>query len=401
MRVLDEIGVEHASLRTMFRSLKRCASAEYRDTLATACFEHATTAGDLSLCLYDVTTLYFEAEQEDDLRKVGYSKERRVDPQIVVGLLVDRQGFPLEIGCYEGNQAETATIVPIVTQFQERHGLADMVVVADAGMLSAENLGKLDEANLRFIVGSRVVKAPGDLAKHFHWRGDAFADGQVIDTITPRRVSAAAKAENDPNKAAEPVWDRQDNPLSWRAAWAYSRKRAVRDAKTLTIQQQRAQAVVDGERAPKKPRFVKTIDGATELDQSGLDRARRLVGLKGYVTNIPNATMPAAEVIAKYHDLWQVEASFRMSKTDLRARPIFHDDRDAIEAHLTIVFAALAISRHLQQQTGISIKSIVRTLRPLQQITVRIAGHQHVAADPLNPLAAEILAATGTTWPTH
>ncbi|MFC6714832.1 IS1634 family transposase [Branchiibius cervicis] len=186
MRVLDETGVEHASLRTMFRSLKRCAGKEYRDTLAGACFEHAAAAGDLSLCLYDVTTLYFEAEKEDDLRKVGYSKERRVDPQIVVGLLVDRNGFPLEIGCYEGNQAETATIVPMVRQFQERHGLADMVVVADAGMLSAENLTKLDEANLRFIVGSRVVKAPGDLAKHFHWRGDAFTDGQVIAPLTLR-----------------------------------------------------------------------------------------------------------------------------------------------------------------------------------------------------------------------
>jgi hypothetical protein len=72
-----------------------------------------------------------------ELRKVGYSKERRVDPQIVVGLLVDRGGFPLEIGCFEGNKAETATIVPIIKQFQARHGLADMVVVADAGMLSA------------------------------------------------------------------------------------------------------------------------------------------------------------------------------------------------------------------------------------------------------------------------
>ena len=68
----------------------------------------------MSLLLYDVTTLYFEAENEDDLRKVGYSKERRVDPQIVVGLLVDRTGFPLEIGCFEGNTAETTTIVPII-----------------------------------------------------------------------------------------------------------------------------------------------------------------------------------------------------------------------------------------------------------------------------------------------
>lgn len=83
-----------------------------------------------------MTTLYFEAEKEDELRKVGYSKERRVDPQIVVGLLVDRTGFPLEIGCFEGNHAETRTIVPIVRQFQARHNIdggVEMVIAADAG----------------------------------------------------------------------------------------------------------------------------------------------------------------------------------------------------------------------------------------------------------------------------
>ncbi len=101
------------------------------------------------------------------MRKVGYSKERRADPQIVVGLLVDHHGFPLEIGCYEGNKAAQTTIVPIVKQFQDRHGIEDMVVVADAGMLSAANLAALEEANLRFIVGSRAAKAPMDLASHF------------------------------------------------------------------------------------------------------------------------------------------------------------------------------------------------------------------------------------------
>jgi transposase len=116
----------------MKRTLGRAATGKYRDRIATWCFQHASTSGDISLVLYDVTTLYFEAEKEDDLRKVGYSKERRVDPQIVVGLLVDRGGFPLEIGCFEGNKAETATMIPIIKQFQARHSLADIVVVADA-----------------------------------------------------------------------------------------------------------------------------------------------------------------------------------------------------------------------------------------------------------------------------
>ena len=186
-RVLAEVGIDPVHRSTMKRCLARIATNDYRGQIATRCFEHAATSGDISLVLYDVTTLYFEAENEDALRKVGYSKERRVDPQIVVGLLVDRGGFPLEIGCFEGNHAETRTIVPIIRQFQARNDLADMVVVADAGMLSAANLRELDEADLKFIVGSRQTKAPGDLANHFHWNGDAFTDGQLIDTITPRR----------------------------------------------------------------------------------------------------------------------------------------------------------------------------------------------------------------------
>ena len=253
LRVLDELGVEHASLRTMVRTVKRAGSGGYRDQVATACFAHAAAAGDLSLCLYDVTTLYFEAEKEDDLRKVGYSKERRVDPQVVVGLLVDRHGFPLEIGCFEGNKAETTTLIPIIEGFQARHGVADMVVVADAGMLSAANLKALDEASLRFIVGSRVTKAPADLASHFRWHGDAFTDGQVIDTITPRVATKTAAAVNDTAKRAEPVWDPTIHDRSWRAVWAYSTKRAVRDATTLTLQENKAKAVIAGENLPAPP----------------------------------------------------------------------------------------------------------------------------------------------------
>jgi Transposase DDE domain len=370
-RVLIDLGQTPASEKTMRRTLVRAQKRGYRDQIATACFNHVLTSGDVSLCLYDVTTLYFEAEKEDDLRKVGYSKERRVDPQIVVGLLVDRHGFPLEIGCFEGNKAETTTIVPIIKAFQKRHNLADMVVVADAGMLSASNLRELDDANLRFIVGSRVTKAPADLESHFRWHGDAFTDGQVVDTITPR---TGHKVENNPKIRAEPVWDPEQHTGSWRAVWAYSTKRAVRDNKTLTLQENRAKAVVAGDKAARAPRFVKTSNGSRSLDEASLARARRLAGLKGYVTNISAAIMPAGEVIGSYHDLWHVEQSFRMSKTDLRARPMFHHTKDAIEAHLTIVFTALAVSREVQNRTELAIRNLIRQLRPLRSATIAING---------------------------
>jgi hypothetical protein len=370
-RVLTDLGRSAASEKTMRRTLARCVGRGYRDQLARLCFDRALTSGDVSLCLYDVTTLYFEAEKEDGLRKVGYSKERRVDPQIVVGLLVDRYGFPLEIGCFEGNKPEKHTLVPMIEQFQARHQIEGVVVVADAGMLSAGNLADLDSAELKFIVGSRLTKAPIDLASHLRWSGDAFTDGQVIDTLTPR---AGANHDNNLALRAEPVWDSEQHPGSWRAVWSFSRKRFVRDNTTLTAQENRARDVIDGVKAARAPRFVKTSGDARTLDETALARARSLAGLKGYVTNIPAEVMPAAEVISCYHDLWHVEQSFRMSKTDLAARPMFARTRDAIEAHLTIVFTALAVAREAQNRTGLTIRNIVRQLRPLRSARITING---------------------------
>ncbi len=394
LRVIAELGLTPVHRNTFTNALRRCADKDYRDKVAHACFQHVWTdrGGDVSLLMYDVTTLYFETDTEDGLRKVGFSKERRVDPQIVVGLLVDRTGFPLEIACFEGNKAETGTIIPVVKAFQERHQVADMVVVADAGMLSTANLEAIDEAGLRFIVGSRVTRAPHDLAKHFHWHGTAFTDGQVIDTITQKRTAP------DPDRLKtrkEPVWDPQQHPQAWRAIWQYSHKRAARDRKTLAAQRERAVAIVDGVRPAKKARFVKTTGQTASLDEASLQRATDLVGLKGYVTNITASTMPAAEVISSYHDLWRVEQSFRMSKSDLAARPIYHYLKDSIEAHLTIVFTALAIARDLQARTGWSLRKLVQALRPLQHVTIQLGGQQLQAEPRIPDDLTEILGKLG------
>lgn len=371
-RVLADLGQRPASYRTMQRTLAKAAAGDYRGKIATACFAHASAHGDLTLVLYDVTTLHTEAEHEDDLRKVGYSKERRVDPQIVVGLLVDRGGFPLEVSCHEGNKAETKTIVPIVKQFKARRSLSDLVVVADAGMLSAANLAALEDEGLSFIVGSKTTKAPGDLESHFSWHGTAFTDGQLIDTLTPK--TNRSDPENSPRVRAEPVWDPARHTGSWRAVWAYKHTRALRDRRTLALQEERARAVVAGERSARNPRFVKTTGDARRLDEAALARAKKLVGLKGYVTNIPVGTLTAEAIVSSYHDLWHVEQSFRMSKSDLAARPMFHRTRDAIEAHLTVVFAALAVSREVQRRSGLSIRRVCRQLRPLRSATIAVNG---------------------------
>ena len=390
IRVLGELGLGAPHHNTLLNALKRAQARDYRGKVAAACFEHSAATSGLALCLYDVTTLYFETDDEDGYRKVGYSKERRVDPQIVVGLLVDRSGFPLEIHSYEGSTAETRTILPVIEAFQARHGVADMVVVADAGMLSAANLEALDAAGMRFIVGSRTSKAPADLATHFHWHGSAHTDGQTVDTVTMRR------GRPDPGRTKrrdEPVWDPAVHTDQWRAVWQYRRKRAVKDTSTLNKQRNRALAIIEGQTRPKKARFVKEHNNQRQFDQATYDRASDLVGWKGYYTNIPAAIMPAAEVVASYHDLWRIEQSFRMSKSDLQARPVFHRMKEAIEAHLTVVFTALALARYMQAATGLSLKKIITTLLPLRDVTINVNGHKLTATPQLTDTAQDILTA--------
>jgi hypothetical protein len=375
LRVLSDVGVSAPSLRTVFRALARCIDRDYRGSVAKACLAHSarTSAGQVSLVLYDCTTLWFEIENEDKLRKVGMSKERRVDPQIQIGLLVDPAGFPLEVHCFEGNRAETRTLLPVLQAFQERHGVSDMVVVADAGMLSAANLNAVQDAGFSFIVGSRISKAPYDLAEHFERHGDYFADGQILESSRMMGIGKAARTR--------------------RIVYQYSFKRRQRDDRAINAMIERAEKITSGTAAMRNVRFLKITGATKQIDQRLVNRARQLAGLKGYVTNIPLDTMTGAAVIAAYHDLWQVERSFRMSKTDLRARPVFHRQRDSIEAHLTIVFAALAISRYLQEQTGVSIKKLVNTLRTVSSATIKVNGEQLTLDPEIPPPARELLTA--------
>ncbi|MFD2793061.1 IS1634 family transposase [Promicromonospora vindobonensis] len=376
VRVLAELGVAAPSVRTIFRSLKRCQDHDYRAVVQAACLEHVTASGaGLAMIMYDCTTLWFEAEHEDDLRKVGMSKERRVDPQILVGLLVTTTGFPLAIHCFEGNKAETKTLLPVLAAFTETYGLGvkDMVVVADAGMLSAANLNALEEAGFSFIVGSRISKAPYDLADYFERHGTHFADRQVLESD---RVMGTGK-----------------HARQRRVVYQYLFARQQRDQRTINAQITRAEKVADGSKPLKKDRFVKIDNTSRGVDWGLVQRARDLAGLKGYVTNLAVETLDGQAVIDAYHDLYQVERSFRMSKHDLAARPVFHHVRESIEAHLTIVFTALAVARHLQQATGVSIRKLVQTLQPLRTAVIEIAGHRITAQPEIPPPAAEILTA--------
>ena len=357
LRVLADLGISGLSKDQLYRCLARSVDQNYRKTIADLCFSYASSRG-LSLVLYDVTTLYFEAQQEDGYRKPGMSKERRLEPQIIVGLLVDQHGFPLGLHSFEGNTAETKTILPVIEQFKRQHGLTDITVVADAAMLSASNLQALTEAGYHYIVGSRIQKIPYNIAEY--QKTGALLDNQIVVTQLE----------------------------DYRIVYQYREKRAALDIRNIQKQITKAEKIVAGEAPVKKVKFLAAKTKEKKLNQVLIDKAYTVAGIKGYVTNLD---IPDEQVIACYHQLFSVEASFRMAKSDLKARPIFHRKRDSIEAHLTIVLAALAIGRTIEKQTGMSIKKFINTLRPIRSGTIIVNGQEYFAEAEIPPDVRSLL----------
>ena len=190
LRVLDEAGVTATSYRTVLRRLPAYAKEAFRQELSAACAAHARL-GPASLVLYDVSTLYFETDAGDGFREPGFSKERRLEPQITIGLLTGQDGFPLMVSAFEGNKAETKTMLPVISKFMAAHQLPDVTVVADAGMISEANQKAIEAAGLSFILGMKVPDVPYQVGQ---WRrehpGKEIPDGHVFTQPWPAGPSS-------------------------------------------------------------------------------------------------------------------------------------------------------------------------------------------------------------------
>jgi Transposase DDE domain len=367
LRVLEEAGITPVSYATLRRRLPAYAKEPWRQGLSAACAAHAAL-GPASLVLYDVTTLYFETDQGDGFRESGFSKERRLEPQITVGLLTDASGFPLMVSAFEGNRAETKTMLPVIEAFMAAHQLPDVTVVADAGMISEANQKAIEAAGLSFILAAKIPHLPYVVAQ---WRrehpDEPIPDGHIFTQPWP----------------AGPDGGRRDQVIYYQ----YKADRARRTLLGIDEQVKKAEQAVTGKAPVKRNRFIQLSGGTRAVNRELEAKARALAGIKGYVTNLracPDGTPVTAEfVIGSYHQLFQIEKSFRMAKSDLQARPIYHRKRDPIEAHLTIVLAALAVSRWIEARTGWSIRKFVKTARRYKTIGIQAGTHTFTAADPL------------------
>jgi len=377
LRVLEEAGIDPPGYRTVLRRLPIFAEEAWRQALAAACAAHARL-GTASLVLYDVSTLYFEIDTPDGFREPGFSKERRLDPQIVIGLLTDAAGFPLTVHAFEGNTAETTTMLPAIRAFMAAHRLADVTIVADAGMISDANKKAIEAAGLSFILGMKIPEVPYVVDQ---WRQDHVDEqtGQVED-IPDGHIFTQPWPAGPSDK-------RRDQVIFYQ----YKADRARRTLRGIDQQVAKAEKAVAGKVPVKRNRFIQLYGGTRKVNRDLEAKARALAGIKGYITNLDGVT--AEFVIDAYHRLFHIEKSFRMSKHDLQARPIYHHKRDSIEAHLTTVFAALAVSRWIEARTGWSIKKFVRTARRYRTIEIQAGPQTITAADPLPDDLSEALRA--------
>lgn len=359
--ILAEAGIDTVSYATVKHRLQGYADDAWRRRLAAACAAHARL-GPTSLVLYDVSTLYFETDAGDGFREPGFSKERRLEPQITIGLLTDASGFPLMVEAFEGNRGETTTMVPTIRTFMAAHQLSDVTIVADAGMISAGNQRAIEAAGLSFILGARTPQIPYVITD---WQC-RHPDQDIPDKLVLTQPWPAG-----------PTDKRRDQVIYYQ----YTADRARRTLRGIDEQIAKAERAVAGKVPVKRNRFV-TLTGADKSVNRTLEaKARALAGWKGYSTNL--TTVGPDFVIGAYHRLFQIERSFPMSKHDLAARPIYHHKRASIEGQLTIVFAALAVSRLVEDRTGWSIRRFVQTARRYRTVQIHAGGRLLTAADPI------------------
>jgi len=313
---------------SIYRYLDKLYSQQ-KDMIQLISYQHTLKVLDnkINVVFYDVTTLYFEIEDPDDLRKTGFSKDgKHQHPQILLGLLVSTDGYPLAYDIFEGNKYEGHTMLPVLESFTSKYKLEELVVVADAGLLSNENILELENKHYEYILGARIKNENHNLQK------------QILALRLKNGQAAAIPVDGDA-----------------RLIISYSEARAKKDAANRKKGLEKLERAIEKGKLSKKNinnrgynKYLKLEgDVNISIDYAKFNDDAKWDGLKGYLTN---TKLTKDQIIEQYGNLWKIEKAFRISKTDLRIRPIYHRVRRRIEAHICIAFCAYKIYKELERQ---------------------------------------------------
>lgn len=310
--------------------------------------------GRIGIVFYDVTTLYFETAREDVLRSPGFSKDgKTAESQIVLGLLVSRDGYPLSYNVFNGSQYEGRTMIPIIDDFVQRFSLTDFIVVADAGLLSRKNISLLKQAGYKFILGGRIKKE----------------SKPVQDWVL--------SLEKDQHKLNETIINGDE-----RIIISYSEQRAAKDRHNRDKGIQRLRKAYSSGKINKQnvnqrgynKFLIIENDVMVSIDEAKIAADAQWDGLKSYITN---TDLPASDIIDQYHGLWVVERAFRITKGTLEARPIFHFTERRIEAHICICFVAYKLYKELERilrllGIELSVDKVLDIAKTISTVTIKL-----------------------------
>ena len=343
-------------------------NTQLKDQVEQIAFEHTKTVlgGKISIVFYDMTTLHFEAADEDDLRRTGFSKVgKHQKPQIYLGLLVGLQGFAIGYDIFEGNIFEGHTLLPTIQKFEQRFKLDKPVVIADAGLLSKDNINMLQSNGYQYIIGARI-KNESQRVKH-RILEEQWQEGHTINLKKGKYQ---------------------------RIVVSYSEKRAAKDRHNRERGLARLEKNLKRGRLTKSNlnnrgynKYLKLIgDVQVQIDYEKYNADQLWDGLKGYITN---TSLRSKQIIENYNHLWQIEKAFRISKTDLQIRPIYHRLRHRIEGHICIAFTAYAIYKELEktlkaENSYLSVKRAADLTHNMYQLNVVLPESKHTKSVLLN-----------------
>ena len=313
--------------------------------------------GNIGIVFYDMTTIYFESSQPDELRMTGFSKDgKHQHPQIFLGLLVGRNGYPIGYDIFEGSIYEGHTLIPILEKFEKRFNFEKPIVVADAGLLSKNNISTLTERGYTFILGARIKNESSTIKEKIE--KTSFTDGHIVK------------------------FKKSDGTILY---VSYSDSRAKKDQSNRERGLKRLEKSLNAGRLTKSNinnrgynKYLK-LEGeiSIKIDYSKFELDYKWDGLKGYITN---TGLPGQQVIDSYNNLWKIEKAFRISKTDLKIRPIYHRLRERIEAHICISFVAYVLFKDLERiltlNTNISMKKAIKQINKMHEILVTLPGNR-------------------------
>ena len=310
--------------------------------------------GNIGVMFYDVTTLYFEADREDDLRKIGFSKEgRHKNPQIILGLLVSLNGYPLAYCIHDGNKYEGHTMMPVIEEFVRKYELDNFVVVADSGLMNEQNIADMEQNGYKYIIGARIRT---ESKKVTEWiLSHSWAEGQM--------------AEYDKGDGRRLLVGYTDNRAR---KDAYNREKGVRRLEKTYRNGRLSKENINRRGYNKFLEMKNKLEVSINYEKIKEDALWD--GLKGYLTN---TELPAEQIYTAYHNLWTVELAFRIAKSKLEVRPMFHFTRKRIEAHICICFVALKVYKELDRilkLNGIKlgIDKVLRMAKTVTTLQVRL-----------------------------